>query len=76
MFQGRLCIDLDLDRQVLPVSGSQAEINAHIAGIVDRLWDPAGGLILSWSIEGGCDFARLTSMADALETGICRTIDR
>ena len=41
-----------------------------------RLWDPAGGLIISWSIEGGCDFARLTSMADALEAGICRTIDR
>lgn len=44
--KGKVCVDLDLDRQMFPFC-TPAQIDAHVAECVEALGSPAGGLWLS-----------------------------
>jgi len=46
LLKGRVCIDLDIDRQSIVPFGTPAEINAHIRRCIRTLASPAGGLML------------------------------
>ncbi len=64
---GRVCIDLDLDRQRITPFGTPAEIHAHVQVVLDTLSDPAGGLMLTYGLYPGVPLANVEALMDALE---------
>ncbi|MDA3963774.1 MAG: hypothetical protein PF961_23545 [Planctomycetota bacterium] len=65
--KGRVCIDLDLDRQHLTVNGSAQEIDEHIHRAIAELADPSGGLMLSFNMGPEVSEQRGWAVADAME---------
>jgi uroporphyrinogen decarboxylase len=65
--KGRVCIDLDIDRQRITPFGTPAEIHAHIRAVLDTLADPAGGLMLTYGLYPGVPLANVAALMDALE---------
>lgn len=65
--KGRVCVDLDLDRQHFPF-WSPAEIDAHIRQAVEVLGSPEGGLWLKAEIGADIPFRNVEA--------ICASLDR
>lgn len=65
--KGRVCLDLDLDRQRITPFGTAAEIRAHVQAVVATLGDPAGGLMLTYGLYPGVPLANVEALMDALE---------
>lgn len=63
--KGKVCVDLDLDRQMFPFA-TPAEIDAHIAAAVEALGDPAGGLWLKAEIGFEIPLANVDAIAQGL----------
>ena len=51
-YKGRMCINLDLDRQMFPFC-SPDDISRQIADTIEMLAAPEGGLMICGSISGG-----------------------
>lgn len=66
--KGRVCIDLDLDRQRITPFGTPAEIRAHIQSVLHTLGDPAGGLMLTYGLYPGVPLGNVVALMDALES--------
>jgi hypothetical protein len=64
--RGRICVDLDLDRQLFPFC-SPADIDAHVHEAVDRLGTRAGGLWLKAEIGDDVPLANVEAIFSALE---------
>ena len=67
--QGKVCVDLDLDRQMFPFA-SPAEIDAHVREAVERLYLPEGGLWLTAECGPEIPLENVEAICKALET--CR----
>lgn len=65
--KGKVCVDLDLDRQLFPFA-SPAEIDAHIREAVEKLAAPEGGLWLKAEIDQGVPLENIEAILTALET--------
>jgi len=65
--KGRVCIDLDIDRQRITQFGSAADIDRHIRDVVTRLGSREGGLMLTHGVYPGAPLANLRAVFDALE---------
>ena len=65
--RGRLCVDLDIDRQMLPFC-TPADIDAHIRDSVDALATPAGGLWLQCPCGPDVSLENIEAVCIALET--------
>jgi hypothetical protein len=65
--KGRICIDLDVDRQQVTRFGTPAEIDALIRQEVERLADPAGGLMLHHGLMPGLPLENVRALMDAME---------
>ena len=65
--KGRVCLDLDLDRQQFPF-WCPAEIEAHIREAVEVLGSPQGGLWLTAEIGDDVPLANVEAICAALET--------
>jgi len=50
---GKVCIDLDVDRQKITVFGRPEEIDAHIENCIRTLGSPGGGLMLRYGAYPG-----------------------
>lgn len=68
---GKVCIDLDLDRQLFPFAGP-AELEDHIETAVEALALPEGGLMLSAEIGPDVPLANVEAICRALEKLGCR----
>ena len=68
---GKVCIDLDLDRQLFPFGGP-AELEGHIESAVAALNLPAGGLMLTAEIGPDVPLANVEAICRALEKQGCR----
>lgn len=66
-FKGRLCVDLDLDRQEVTRLGTPAAVEAHVRRVVETLGSPAGGLMLIYGLYPGIPLANARALLDALE---------
>jgi hypothetical protein len=64
---GRLCIDLDIDRQHIVRFGTPDEIEAHIREVVVRLGSPAGGLMLTHGLYPGVPLDNVAALMEAME---------
>lgn len=64
--RGRVCIDLDLDRQLFPFC-TPADIDAHVHEAVERLGSPEGGLWLKAEIAQDVPLENVEAIACALE---------
>lgn len=65
--KGRVCIDLDIDRQSVTRFGTPDEIDDHVRTAVERLGSRAGGLILNYGLYPGVPLENIRALMDAME---------
>ncbi len=63
--KGRVCVDLDLDRQLFPFC-TPDDIDAHVREAVERLGSPEGGLWLKGEIDDGVPLENIEAVCAAL----------
>jgi hypothetical protein len=64
--KGRICIDLDIDRQRVTRFGSPAQIEALIRQEVVELGDRQGGLMINCGVYPGIPLENMRALMDAL----------
>ncbi|HPD14986.1 MAG TPA: uroporphyrinogen decarboxylase family protein [Planctomycetota bacterium] len=64
--KGNICVNLDLDRQMMPFVGP-AELDAHIRECVSRLGTPEGGLWITAEIGPDVPLENVEAICAALE---------
>jgi len=67
--KGKVCVDLDLDRQLMPFC-TPAELDAHVRECVEALGSPAGGLWLKGEVGPDVPLGNVEALCGALEA--CR----
>jgi uroporphyrinogen-III decarboxylase len=65
--KGRVCIDLDIDRQRITRFGTPEEIDEHIRNAVAKLGSPEGGLSLGHGMYPGVPLENARALMDAME---------
>lgn len=66
-FAGKLCIDLDIDRQHITFGGTPAQIDALIREEVEKLSTPQGGLMMIYGLYPGVPPENINALMDAME---------
>jgi uroporphyrinogen decarboxylase len=66
-YAGRVCIELDVDRQAVTRFGSAREIDALIRGEVSRLGSRRGGLMMIHGMYPGVPLENARALMDAME---------
>lgn len=64
---GKVCIDLDIDRQNVTRFGSKKEIDALIRKEVEKLGSPAGGLTMIYELFPDVPLENAKALMDAME---------
>ena len=64
--KGRVCIELDIDRQSTSFMGTPAGIDAMIREEVATLGSPEGGLMMIYGLYPGVPMANARAVADAM----------
>ena len=64
--KGKVCVDLDLDRQMFPFC-KPSDIGPHVRAAVEALGSPEGGLWLKAEIDDGVPLENAEALFDALE---------
>lgn len=67
-FAGRVCIDLDIDRQQITARGTPAQIDALIREEVQKLGCKEGGLMMIYGLYPGVPLPNVKALMDAMET--------
>jgi uroporphyrinogen decarboxylase len=67
-FKGKVCIDLDIDRQSVTRFGTPAEVDALIQTEVKTLGSREGGLTMIYGMYPGIPIANAKALMDAMET--------
>ena len=66
-FAGRICIDLDIDRQRITRFGTPQQIDALIREEVQKLGSKEGGLMLTYGVYPGIPLVNIAAVMDAME---------
>lgn len=66
-FKGRVCVDLDVDRQRVTVHGTPADIDALIRYEVESLGSREGGLMMIFGLYPGTPIENAGAVMDAME---------
>lgn len=66
-FAGKVCIDLDIDRQQITFGGTPAQIDALIREEVTKLGRKEGGLMMIYGLYPVVPLANVKALMDALE---------
>lgn len=66
-YAGRLCIDLDIDRQKITRFGTPEQIDALIREEVEKLSSPEGGLMMVYGLYPGVPLENIKAIMDAME---------
>ncbi|RJS85991.1 hypothetical protein CW702_00160 [Candidatus Bathyarchaeota archaeon] len=69
--KGRVCVDLDVDRQRIIPFGRPNEIKRHIKRVVKALNSPEGGLMLTVEVNPPTPLENIKALCDALEDAGC-----
>jgi hypothetical protein len=64
---GRVCIDLDIDRQKITRYGTPAQIDALIREEVEKLGHPTGGLTMIFGLYPGVPIENVDALMEAME---------
>lgn len=65
--KGRVCIDLDLDRQQITRFGTPEEIDRHVRNAVEKLGSREGGLVLRYGCYPGIPVENVRAVMGAME---------
>ncbi len=65
--KGRICIDLDIDRQAITVDGTPEQIDALIREEVAELGSKEGGLMMIYGLYPGVPLENAKAVMDAME---------
>lgn len=66
-FAGRVCVDLDIDRQKITHSGNAAQIDSLIRTEVEKIGSKRGGLMMIYGLYPGVPLENAASLMDAME---------
>jgi hypothetical protein len=66
-FAGKVCIDLDIDRQSVTYCGTPADIDALIREEVTKLARKEGGLMMIYGLYPGVPLENVKALMDAME---------
>lgn len=66
-WRGKVCVDLDIDRQQITPFGTPAQIDALIREEVSKIATPQGGLALTYGWYPGVPLENIRALMDALE---------
>jgi uroporphyrinogen decarboxylase len=64
--KGKVCIDLDIDRQTIVPWGTPEQIERHIRTCVETLGSPEGGLMLICGVYPGTPLANIEAVIGAM----------
>jgi uroporphyrinogen decarboxylase len=64
---GRVCVDLDIDRQRITYAGTPRQIDALIRKEVKSLGSKQGGLMMIYGLYPGIPLANARALMDAME---------
>jgi len=64
---GKMCIDLDIDRQQVTARGTPAEVDALIREEVEKLGSREGGLMMIYGLYPGVPIENVKALMDAME---------
>ena len=65
--KGRVCIDLDIDRQRITRFGTPAQVDALVREAVEKLGSREGGLMLNHGLYHGIPLENVKALMDAME---------
>lgn len=65
--KGRVCIDIDIDRQQVTRFGTPRQIDALIREEVEKLGSPIGGLMMIYGLYPGVPVENIKALMDAME---------
>ncbi len=65
--KGKVCIDLDIDRQSITANGTPEQIDELIRKEVSKLGSPAGGLMMIYGLYPNVPLKNVKALMDALE---------
>jgi len=65
--KGRVCIDLDIDRQKITANGSPEQVDALIREEVEKLGGRDGGLMMIYGLYPGVPLENAKALMDAME---------
>ena len=66
-FKGKVCIDLDIDRQKITPKGSPADVDEIIRQEVEKLGSKEGGLMMIYGLYPGVPLENIKALMDAME---------
>ena len=66
-FRGRVCVELDIDRQFVTTRGTPAQIDALIRREVAAIGTPQGGLMMIFGLYPGSPLENVEALMDAME---------
>lgn len=66
-FRGKVCVDLDIDRQKITPYGSPGEIDALIREEVSKIATPEGGLCMTYGLYPDVPLENAKAVMDAME---------
>lgn len=66
-FRGKLCVEVDIDRQAVTPFGTPADIDRMVREIVEKISTPDGGLCLIYGLYPGVPLANVKALMDAME---------
>ena len=66
-FRGKVCVDLDIDRQLITPYGTPARIDALIREEVEKIATPEGGLAMIYGLYPGVPLENVKALMDAME---------
>ena len=67
-FAGRICVDLDIDRQLVTAKGTPEQIDALIREEVSKIGGNRGGLLMTCGWYPGVPLENARAVMDAMET--------
>ncbi|MHC4546291.1 MAG: hypothetical protein ACYSYL_17560, partial [Planctomycetota bacterium] len=65
--KGRVCIDIDIDRQQITPFGSPGQIEKLIRQEVEKLGSREGGLMMIYGLYPGIPLENVKAIMDAME---------
>ncbi|MCK5198434.1 MAG: hypothetical protein KAR21_08790 [Spirochaetales bacterium] len=66
-FAGKVCVDLDIDRQNITFSGTPGQIDALIREEVEKIGSKQGGLMMIYGLYPGVPLENVSALMDAME---------
>lgn len=67
ILKGRICVDIDIDRQNITRFGKPPEIERHVGDLARKLGSPEGGFMMLYGLYPGLPPENVVAVMDAME---------